>query len=96
MSTPTSITQLVTALAGALPTRYKPCVPVPNPGTYIHISEAYVPPATPPAAGQPTQSLCGDASTVLGAVVVPNFAICTTCWEAFVARKQAATATAGV
>lgn len=85
-ATPTSIAALETALLGALPDKYKPCVPAPTRDGKIHISIAYVPPAGVPGTGQPTKTLSGDnPATVLGPAVIPGFVICPECWEAFIA-----------
>ena len=89
MAIPTSMAQLTGALLVALPTQYRPCVPSGTPDKLIHVSIGYVPPEVAPAIGQPTESLCGNASTVRGAGPVPKFAICTVCWEAYVERAKA-------
>jgi hypothetical protein len=85
-ATPTSITQLSAALNGALPTKFKPCVPTPTRDGKIHISTALTGSTAP---NTPTTSLCGDASVIFGASIVPNFVICTDCWAAFVNRPVA-------
>lgn len=76
--------QLLAALTGALPTRYRPCIPTPG-DKLIHISEGYTDGEPVPAPGQPTNALCGPAMTVDGATLVPNFVICATCWAAYLA-----------
>jgi hypothetical protein len=92
-ATPTSMAQLVLALAEALPTQYRPCVPTPRDGK-IHISIGYVPPAQAPAPTQPTTALCGDGATVIGSSVVTSFVICADCWEDFLNRTLTAPAAA--
>jgi len=83
-TTPTTITQLITALGGALPAKYRPCVPAPTRDGKVHISTALTGSTAP---NTPTTSLCGDPAVILGSSVVPNFVICTTCWEDFVSRS---------
>jgi hypothetical protein len=93
-ATPTSIAQLNSALAAALPTKFKPCVPAPTRDGKIHISIGYVPPEPVPNPNQPTTSLCGEASVVTGSTVIPDFVICTLCWEDFLNRTAASSSAA--
>jgi predicted transcriptional regulator len=81
-ATPTSIVQLEAALNGALPTRYRPCVPAPTRDGKIHISVALTGSTSP---NTPTTAFCGAPAVIIGSSVVPDFVLCTSCWEDFLA-----------
>ncbi|GAA4164962.1 hypothetical protein GCM10022286_27450 [Gryllotalpicola daejeonensis] len=86
-ATPTSMAQLIAALTGALPTKFRPCIPTPS-DKLIHISQGYSEGEPVPAPGESTHALCGPQMTVDGAVIVPNFVICATCWADFLAQRS--------
>ena len=86
-STPTSLSQLNTALDGALPTKYRPCVPSPTRDGKIHISTALTGSTEP---NTPTTALCGAQSVIIGSIVIVNFVLCDVCWQAFINRSMAA------
>jgi hypothetical protein len=94
MATPSSVAQLNSALAQALPTQYRPCVPAPTRDGKIHISIGYGSSDPVPNPNQPTTSLCGEASVVAGSTVVPDFVICPVCWEDFLDRTAASSSAA--